>query len=315
MAGGKAATRGWPARLVLGLITPRDPEQMLKAWTPFADRLGKSLGVPVECRMYKVTAELVEDFRRGLVDFAFVGNLPALELVESGNAAVFAQLVVKGQHGFRSLLVTHKDSPIRGIADVSSGSRRWVFGDGDVKSTSGHVVPRYYAFIKRGINEPEGLFREVRRGSHLENMMRAAAKEVDVATTNTTELSLLREARPEVANELRVVWESPDIPESPLVWSTALPASLRQKMQDFTIAFGQRDAREKEILTGINNLTGFRKSNNAQLTMIADMEMFNARQRIMNDGKLSAEERSAKVEEVIRRGTKLELQLKLGRPA
>ena len=36
-------------------------------------------------------------------------------------------------------------------------------------------------------------------------------------TTNSTELNLLRESRPDVAGALRVVWESPDIPESPLV--------------------------------------------------------------------------------------------------
>jgi hypothetical protein len=49
---------------------------------------------------------------------------------------------------------------------------------------------------------------------------------------------------------------------------------------------------------------GFRKSSNAQLVMVADVEMFNARQRIINDTKLPADERVAKVDEAIKRGTR-----------
>ena len=307
-----AATKALPAKLVFGLITPRDPQQMLNNWTPFTQRLGQGLGIPCEPRLYAVTGDLLDDFRRGQLDLAFVGNLPALELAESGSAAVFAQLVVNGQSAYRSLLVTHSGSPIRELSDITGNKGRWSFGDGDLKSTSGHVVPRYFAFIKRGINDPDALFREVRRGSHLENMSRAAAREVDVATTNTTELDMLRQARPDVASQLRVVWQSPDIPESPLVWSLALPAVLRQHIQKFVVEFGARDDSEKAILRAINNLSGFRKSGNAQLVTIADLEMFNARQKIMNDPSLSPAQRTAKVDEIIKRATRLELALKLG---
>jgi phosphonate transport system substrate-binding protein len=183
--------------------------------------------------------------------------------------------VVKGQHAYRSLLVTHRDSEIRGIADLVGARGRWVFGDGDPKSTSGHVVPRYYAFIKRGINEPDTLFREVRRGSHLDNMLRTAGREVDVATTNTTELALLQELRPEAAQALRVIWESPDIPESPLVWKpqpAGRAAATHPGVSPWLSASATR--RSATSCWPSNNLTGFRRSSNAQLTVVADLEMF-----------------------------------------
>jgi phosphonate transport system substrate-binding protein len=47
-----------------------------------------------------------------------------------------------------------------------------------------------------------------------------------------------------------------------------------------------------------------------QLVPIADLEMFNARQRLSNDKQLSSEDRAQKIEEAIRRGTKLEMLLK-----
>ena len=118
---------------------------------------------------------------------------------------------------------------------------------------------------------------------------------------------------PDLAKQLRVVWQSGDIPESPLVYRADLPLPLKTRLQSFVVNYGARLADEKESLRKMNNLTGFRKSSNAQLVNIADVEMFNARQRIINDTKITPEERVAKVDEVIRRGTRLELMLKLGK--
>jgi phosphonate transport system substrate-binding protein len=93
------------------------------------------------------------------------------------------------------------------------------------------------------------------------------------------------------------------------VWRMALPLATRKKAQDFIVSFG-KTGEEKQMLIEMNNLTGFRKSSNLQLVPIADLEMFNARQRLTNDKQLSAEDRAQKIEEAIRRGTKLEMLLK-----
>lgn len=298
-----------PAKLVFGLITPRNAEQTLMSWAPFLRRLALHVSVEVEPKAYAQQRELIADFQRGAIDFAWVGNVPALELVESGAGAVFGQLVVNGQYAYRSLLIVHRDSDIRSLDDLLRSRTQYVFGDGDEKSTSGHVVPRYYAFAKKGVNDVSSLFKEIRRGSHLDNLNRTARREVDCATNNSTELALFKLAHPELAKELRVVWESPDIPESPLVWRLALPLGLRKSVQSFVLDFGKTE-QERTILRDMNNLSGFRKSGNSQLLTIADIEGFNARQRLVNDASLSADERAAKLEAVLKRGSRLEFLLK-----
>lgn len=299
-----------PAKLSFGLITPRNAELMLKNWSPFLDRMSAALGVPIERATYASAGELVQDFAGGRLDFAWMGNSPALEVVEGGHGSVFAVEVVQGSAAYRSTLITYKDSPIRTLDDVHRMMRQLSFGDGDPKSTSGHIVPRYFAFVKRGVNEPDKLFKEVKRGSHEANLLATAKREVDLATNNTSELENFRASRPQEAALVRVVWESPDIPTSPLVWRNGLPDLLKQRMLAFTLAFGAKDAKEREILWNINKLTAWRKSSNRQLVTVADLEMFNARQRIINDGTLTAAERLQKVEEVTRRGSRLELMLK-----
>lgn len=299
-----------PAKLVFGLITPRNAEITLRNWSPFLDRMAQAVGLPIERQTYVTQGELVRDFLDGKLDMAWLGNAPALDIVEAGKGSVFAAMVVQGKTAYRSVLLTHRDSNIRTLEDVHRMAGQLVYGDGDVKSTSGHIVPKYFAFVKRGINEPDRLFREVRRASHEGNANAVAQRQVDVATNNTSELDNFRSQQPEQAQLLRVVWESPDIPESPMMWRNELAPQLKRKIAAFTAGFGVKDDEEKGILWNINKLTAFRKSSNRQLVTIADLEMFNARQRIMNDPKLDPQERISRVDEVTRRGSKLELMLK-----
>ncbi len=304
------AAAGEPA-LVFGLITPRDTERTLTAWRPFLQRLAPAIGRGIEPWTAATPQQLVEAFVGGRVDLAWVGNAQALDIVESGSGEVFAQMVTgDGRIGYESILVTHRDSGLQRLDDVQRPGRTLVFGDGEPRSTSGHLVPLYYAFVKRGISEPQSLFREVRRGSHRQNLLRAAQREVDVATANNEELALFAAEQPALAAQLRVIWRSPPIPQSPLVWKLALPAPLRKRIQDAVVRFGQHDAGEKAILRDVNNLAGFRASRNHQLVTVADVEMFAAWQRVNNDDSLSAEQKRERIAAISARAARLELRLK-----
>lgn len=295
--------------LVFGLITPRDSTTVVAAWNPFLQRLARTIGR--EIRAWPATnGEMVEAFRQGKVDLAWVGNAPALEIVESGTGEVFAQLVTaQGRTGYQSILVTHKDSPLQTLEQAQQAERRLVFGDGELKSTSGHLVPLYYAFVKRGINDPGTLYREVRHSSHRANLLMAARREVDFATANDVELELFAADNPSLAKALRVIWISPDIPQSPLVWRLSLPPSLRQRIQQAVVGFGQ-DPAERAILRGVNDLSGFRKSRNRQLVTVADIEMFAAWQHVNNSSTLSPVEKLERIAQISKRASRLELRLK-----
>jgi phosphonate transport system substrate-binding protein len=304
-----------PARaqdhLVFGLIAPRAAEQTRAGWKPFTDRLGTALHLPVELRVYGESAEMAGAFRKGEIDLAWMGNAQALEVVESGAGSVFAQMVNKqGGTGYHSVLVVPADSPLRSLPDVLAQARTLRFGDGDLKSTSGYLVPYYFAFQKNGINDHHAIFKSYGHASHQKNLTMAANGEVDVATANDEEVALFQRDYPALAPKVRVVWTSPLIPQSPLVWKQALPLELRRRILQFTVGFG-RDDEERRILEQLNNLSGFRQSNNRQLVTVADLEMFKARQAINNDAGLSAAERAHRIQETIRRASRLDLMLKL----
>jgi phosphonate transport system substrate-binding protein len=272
--------------LVFGLITPRNSEQTLTNWTPLIDRLAAASGVCIEAKTYGSASELTQDFVQGRIDLAWAGNSSALDIVESGAGNVFASMVVQGRTAYRSLLMTHRDSPVRSLDDVHRQGAALVFSDGDLKSTSGHVVPLYYAFVKRGINEPAKLFKEMRRGNHESNLLAVSERDVDIATSNTSELDNFLLSNPRLGALVRPIWESPDIPESPLLWRETLPLPLKNRIQRVLTELGTSKV-EKTMLWNTNKVTAFRRSNNLQLVNIADVEMFNARQRIINNAQLS----------------------------
>ena len=55
--------------------------------------MAKAAGITIESRTYTTQGELVKDYLNGQLDLAWLGNAPALEIVESGKASVFASMV------------------------------------------------------------------------------------------------------------------------------------------------------------------------------------------------------------------------------
>lgn len=298
--------------LVFGLISPRAAAETRAHWAPFAQRLGLASRQPVDLRVYESQVELSKAFIAGEIDLAWMGNVPALDVVEAGAGAVFAQMVTQdGSFGYKSLLITQRRASLTSLSQVIDRARTLSFGDGDPKSTSGYLVPLYYAFQKNGVDSTKAIFKSVETGSHQQNIAKVAKGEVDVATANNEELAFFKRDFPELAGNVKVVWESPLIPQSPLLWKTSLGAESKKRIKTFVMNFGAANAEEKKILLAVNGLSRFRPSSNRQLVPVANLEMFKTRQSINNDKSLSDAQRLRKINEAIERGSRLELRLKL----
>lgn len=307
----QAQTPAQPSQLAFGLISPRAPAETRANWEPFVTRLGAAINRPLELRVYESQGDLVKAFTGGEIDLAWMGNVPALDVVAAGAGDIFAQMVTEdGGVGYKSILVVHRRGQVHALQAVFDKAPSLRFGDGDPNSTSGHLVPLYFAFNKNRVSNPTAIFKSVEVGSHQQNLRRVAEGTVDVATANSEELGFFRRDFPALAKDVEVIWESPLIPQSPLLWKTRLPDALKASIRKFVVGFGARDPEEKRILASVNGLSRFRPSSNRQLIPIADLEMFKTRQAINNDSSLSAEERSARIGQAIERGSRLELRLK-----
>lgn len=302
---------GGAKELTISIIAPRGVDRTREEWSPLIDDMSKTLKTKVNLRVGAAQKDVVEDMASGRAQLAWVGNKPALDIVEAGVGEVFAAMVREdGSTGYRSVIVVRNDSSLKTVNELLDPSRKLTFGAGDPKSTSGYVIPNYYVFARNKV-KPEDVFAKIVTGNHQENALRVAKGEVHAATCNDSELVAFKQKNPEEFARLRVLWRSNEIPESPLMWSKSLDAVTKQRVRKFFADYG-RTPSEQAVLKTVNNLKRFRTSSNRQLLAIADIEMFNARTQIDRDANLTAEQRAASHQAVIKRASALETALRAG---
>ncbi len=302
-------------KLTLGLITTTTPDDIRKRWQAFADDLGKATGMEVQTVVSANYDEIVNGLRDNKIQVAWMGSKSALAAVEDGKSTIFAQMVkADGSKGYVSYLIVPANSPIKSIDDVVAQPKRYTFADGEASSTSGYLVPAYYLFSKRKIDVNK-LFSRVTKGNHQAHLKAIVEGQVDVATYNSEELDRLKKEQPAQAKKVKVIWTSPQIPNDPILYRKDLSPALKSKLEDFFLNYGKAKSASthKQNLLAMLELSGFQRSNDAQLKSIADLTLFSILRANMDDTKLTDAQKAQKFNEVSARFGKLSMVLESAR--
>jgi phosphonate transport system substrate-binding protein len=285
--------------LNFGIISTDSAQNLKAEWEPFLKDMEKSLGIPVKAFFAGDYAGVIEAMRFNKVQLAWFGNKSAIEAVDRSNGEVFAQQVsADGEPGYWSLLITHKDSPLNSVEDVIKNGSQLNFGNGDVNSTSGYLIPSYYLWAQHKI-DPKTHFKTVRNTNHAANIMAVVTKQVDFATNNTEQYKNFRRTQPEQAENIKILWKSPLIPKDPLVWRKDLPRELKSQVKAFVLSYGRigpEAARQREVLSKISGgMAPFWDSSNKQLVPIREIMFAKQIDKINNDQHMSAEQKQEQI--------------------
>ena len=285
-----------PKEISFGFISTEASANLRTSWQPLLQDMEKATGLTVHAYFASDYAGIIEAMRFNKIQVAWMGNKSAMEAVDRSNGEVFAKTVGKdGNEGYYSLLIVHRDSPLKSLADVVKQHADLTLGFGDPNSTSGTAVPGLFAFGQNKI-DPTRDFKRTLRASHEANLMAVVNKQVDVATNNTENTSRFEKTHPEEAKAVRVIWRSPLIPSDPLVWRKDLDAGTKKQIREFLIGYG-RDEREKAVLANIE-YSSIRASSDAQLVPIRQIELARERARVESDTTLGADEKSKKLKDI-----------------
>lgn len=291
-----------------GIISTESQKNLKDSWGPLLDDMRKKTGLNVKAFFASDYNGIIEAQRFNKVQFAWYGNQSAIDAVDRANSEVFLQtLAGEGAPGYWSLLVVHRDSPLKTIDDVKKNAKGLRLGFGDPKSTSGTLVPGYYAFQQNGI-DPMADFKAVIRSNHETNLLAVATRQVDVATNNNESFERLRKTQPERAAMVREIWRSPLIASDPLVWRNDLNPAVKQKIRDFFVSYGKDNAQEKKTLE-VLGLTGFKVSTNSQLLPYRQLRVISEKNKVMADSGMSEADKKAKIAELDRKLAELNTQL------
>ncbi|WP_342640432.1 phosphonate ABC transporter substrate-binding protein [Rhodoligotrophos ferricapiens] len=285
-----------------GIISTESQQNLRPKWEPLLADLSEKTGLKVKPFFASDYSGVIEGMRFGKVQLAWYGNKSAMEAVDRADGEVFAQTVnVEGNPGYWSVILVPKDSKVNSLDDLLKCDKSLNFGLGDPNSTSGFLVPTTFVFAAKNI-DPKQCFKNVTNSNHETNAMAVANGQLDAATNNTENLTIMEKNAPDAFAKVKVIWKSPLIPSDPLVWRKDLPEETKAKLKDFFLTYGTEAskgdvAHEKEVLAGLE-WAPFRPSSNDQLLPIRVMELTKTIAKVQADTSLSEADKKAQIEKL-----------------
>jgi len=291
-----------------GIISTESSSNLKTMWDPFLADMQKQTGLKINAFFAPDYAGVIEGMRFNKVQIAWFGNASAMQAVDRADGEIFVQTTSKdGAPGYWSLLLVHKDSPIQSLQDVLASPGKYTFGNGDPNSTSGFLVPSYYAWGVNNIDIRKHFTRVV-AANHETNALAVANKQVDIATNNTENMERLEITQPAKAKEVRAIWKSPLIPSDPIVWRKDLPDATKKTLKTFFTSYGTKDEAEKKVLANLQ-WGPFKDSSNKQLVPIRQLALFRDKLKLEADTNMAADEKSKKLAEIEAKLAELNKQL------
>ncbi|KFC66441.1 Phosphonate ABC transporter, periplasmic phosphonate binding protein precursor [Devosia sp. LC5] len=196
----------------------------------------------------------------GVIQGLLGGTLDVAGLGASGFAAVYLQdpnavepfltnVQTDGSTGYYSVALALADSGITSIEQAEGKKLGWA----DPDSTSGYLIPKVTLPEAIGGADPEEFFETSFNGGHENNVLALLDGKIDVAVTWASGVGEFSEGytsgniRSMVGKgmldmeDVTQVWQSPLIPNGPLVMRTDLPQEMKDKIIAFYTALPTED--------------------------------------------------------------------------
>ena len=270
----KAAAPAPKDTIVFSILSTESAQNMESYWKPILADMEKSTGMKVKPFFSSNYSSLIVAMGAKQTDVGWFSNASGLEAVRRSGGEVFARTFdPSGSDGYKSVIIVPADSKLT-VEGLLKCDKTLNFGIGDKKSTSGTLAPMTYLFIPAD-KKPETCFKTVLSASHDANLFAVANHKLDAATNNTTALKLNAFKGNAQAGKVKVIWESPTLPEDPIVWRKDLDPVVKEKLRQFFLTYGQGDtpvaAQQRKNLARLS-MGGFKPADDTHLLVVREME-------------------------------------------
>jgi len=257
------------------VLSVEGSQSMEQYWRPILADMETATGLKVTPYFSNNYTLLIEAMKYKKTDAGWFSNQSGLAAVRRANAEVFARTFdPSGVDGYKSVIIVPAKSKTT-LDQLLKCDKTLTFGLGDAISTSGTLAPMTYLFAPRNI-DPATCFKRLRTGSnHQANLFAVANGQLDAATNNTTSLKLNHEKGRHEADEVRVIWQSPPLPEDPIIWRKDLDPAIKEKLRQFFLTYAQGTTPEAATQRGYLakvNVGGFKPADDSHLLPVREME-------------------------------------------
>jgi phosphonate transport system substrate-binding protein len=269
-----ATTSAAKDTVTFSILSTESAQNMEGYWKPILADMEKQTGLKVKPFFSSNYSSLIVAMGAKQTDLGWFSNQSGLEAVRRSGGEVFARTFdPSGTDGYKSVIIVPADSKLT-LEGLLKCDKTLNFGIGDKKSTSGTLAPMTYVFIPAGV-KPENCFKTVLSASHDANLAAVGNHRLDASTNNSTALRLNAERSDNKTAKVRVIWESPTLPEDPIVWRKDLDPAVKEKLRQFFLTYGQGDtpeaAKQRANLEKLS-MGGFKAADNTHLLVVREME-------------------------------------------
>ena len=246
-----AHAQGRPSKLVIGLLPGESAPTVMRLNEPLRAYLERRLGLPVELVVGANYAATGEALRFGRLDIAYLG--PVTYILQSRRAKL--EPFARPSHAlvgptFQAVIIVPKDSPAQSLQDLKG--KEIAFGD--PASTSGTWVPRYQLLAAGLASERDYTLRVL--GAHDAVALAVANRKVAAGGLSMPIYQrLLKEGKID-ANAVRVLAESPAIPEYMWTFREGLDPAFKEEIRKAFISVNDPEAlkvfRAEAFIPGVN---------------------------------------------------------------
>jgi phosphonate transport system substrate-binding protein len=233
-----AKDRQNPATLIFSYTPVEDPAVYENVFGEFLEHLAKVTGKRVRWFPAESYAAQVEAMRSGRLHIAGVATGPTPYAV---NLAGFEPIVVMrrpdGSIGYRLWLVTHKDSPIKSVADLKGKRVAHV----SPSSNSGDTAPRAL-FSAMGV-QPGKDYEVLYSGKHDNSVMGVVNRDYDAAPVASTVVERMQARGMFKADTLRIVYQSEEFPRASFGVAHNLVPELKHKIKQAFLTFDFKNSK------------------------------------------------------------------------
>jgi phosphonate transport system substrate-binding protein len=201
-----------------------------KRYQGLKDYLSKAMKMPVDLVQASGYSATIEAMRANRVDVATMGPLSYLIAVQKAGAEALAiPGNEKGPLTYRSCIIVKADSPIQSLEDLIKDSKKYTMSFVDPASTSGHLIPRVFLEGK-GLDVEKDFRKMFFSTSHPLSLYTVTGGKVDAAATMPAMIHTMEDNGKLKKGEVRILWESQDIPTSPVTVRNALPEAFKKEL-------------------------------------------------------------------------------------
>ena len=277
--------RNWRAQFPtvgFGILSVASQSATVTRFNDFPAYFRSKLGV--DCRIFQATdyTGVVQALAGGQIPMARLGPASYASAWIDSNGAVeplVTWYAPTGQAGYYSILIVRSDSPFRAVEDLRGRTLAWA----DPDSTSGYLVP--LAALREQNLDPARFFsRTVFPGGHEQSVLGVLNGNFDAAFTWTADDDAFGQLRMMIdrgvlqRERIRVIMQSPLIPNPPICVRKDLPAEMKADLTSFFLNMAQ-DNMEMAESVAAGRTTGFLRATEEMYRPIVDVAQIQREQR------------------------------------